>query len=88
MAGGQRHIDIARLADWLAVVEAFHHRQQTRVLLDVAGDGVEVAGALMRAQRRPGFVGGASGGDSGVDIGGGGIGGLRQGLAAGWVGDR
>ena len=50
MARHQRDVDIARFADGFAVIEALDHRQEARVFLDVAGDGVEVAGALVPAQ--------------------------------------
>ena len=51
MASDQRDIDIARFAKRLAVVQALDNRQQARMLLNVAGDGVEMARALMRAER-------------------------------------
>ena len=55
MARYQRHVDVARLADRLAVVEALDHRQQPLALLDVAGERVEMARARVAGQRRPGF---------------------------------
>ena len=45
VAGDQRDVDVARLADRLAVVQRLQHGEQARVLLDLAGNGVEIAGA-------------------------------------------
>ena len=87
VAGDQRHINIARFADGLAVVQAFDHCQQACVLLNVASDGVEVTRALMWTEGRPGLVGAASGRYGGVDVGGAGVGDLCQGFAARRVGD-
>ncbi len=53
MARGQRHVDIARFADRLAVIKAFDNRQQARIFLDQAGKGVEVFRTVMTVQCRP-----------------------------------
>ena len=47
VAGDQRHVDVAGLADRLAVVQRLQHREEALMLLDEAGDGVEMPGALM-----------------------------------------
>ena len=47
MADGERDIQVARFADGLAVIERFEDGEQAGVLLHGAGDGVEVAGALV-----------------------------------------
>ncbi len=43
VAGDERDVEVARLADGLAVVERLQHREQPAVLLDAARDGVQVA---------------------------------------------
>ncbi len=49
----ERHVDVARLADRLAVVHRFEHREQARVFLDPARDRVQVAGPRVGRQRLP-----------------------------------
>ena len=44
VTGEQRHVDIARFADRLAVVHGFEHRQQAVMFLNVAGDGIQITG--------------------------------------------
>ncbi len=44
VAGHERDVDVARLADRLAVVEGLQHRQEALTLLDMAGEPVEVPG--------------------------------------------
>ncbi len=56
------------------------------MLLDVAGDGVEVAGADVAGCFAPCLEGGTSGGDGGVDIGFVGVRNLRELLPVGGVG--
>ena len=68
VARQQRHVDIARLADRLAVVHRFEHGQQAVVLLDVAGDGVQVAGAHHARGLAPGLEGRARGGDACIHL--------------------
>jgi hypothetical protein len=64
----ERHVDVARLADRLAVVEGFQHGEETGMLLQEAGERVEVFRALMAGEPRP-FREGAGGGlDRGVHI--------------------
>ena len=43
MARHQRHVDVARLADRLAVVERLQHGKEPLALLDVARERVEMA---------------------------------------------
>jgi hypothetical protein len=54
VARHQRHVDVAGLADRLAVVERLEDGEQAAVLLHLAGERVEVAGAAVAAQRPPG----------------------------------
>jgi len=42
--GGERHVDIATLADGLAAVERFEHREFARAFLDEPGDPEQVLG--------------------------------------------
>ena len=66
----------------------FEHRQQAIVLLDVAGNRVEVAGAGVPAQLAPRGEGFAGGSDGGVHVLGIGVGVLRQRFASGGIGAR
>ena len=67
--GGQRDVDVARLADRLAVVERLQHRELAAALLDLAGDAVEVLRALAAGHRAPDLgLGAARGGDGTVDV--------------------
>jgi hypothetical protein len=52
----QGHVDIARLADRLAVVDRLQHRQLTRPLLHDPGDPVQVLGPLPTRHGRPDVV--------------------------------
>jgi len=47
------HVDVARLADRLAVVHRLEDREKPRVLLHAARDCVQVAGARVRRERFP-----------------------------------
>ena len=49
----QRNVDVARLADGLAIVHRLQHREETLALLDDAGNGIEMLGALMAGEFRP-----------------------------------
>ena len=66
--GDERDVEIARLADRLAVVEALEHRQQARVLLHGARERVEMARPGVARQRGPGGERLAGGGDRGVHV--------------------
>ena len=68
VARHQRHVDIARFADRLAVVERFDHGEQAGVALHHARQGVQVAGARMAADGEPVFLGGARGGNCCVNV--------------------
>src|SRR5579875_3133858 len=85
MAGDERDIDIAGLTNGLAVVQRFQHGEQARVLLDVAGNGVEVASAYMARRLPPCLESGTCCGYGGIDIRAVGGGDLRKGLAVGWI---
>ena len=78
VTGQQRHVDVARFADRLAVVHRLEHGQQAVVLLDVAGDGVQIAGADDAGRLAPAFEGGAGGSHGGIDFRLACLGGLRQ----------
>ncbi len=51
----QRHINIARFTDRLAVVHAFEHRQQTRMFLNIARNRVEITSASHARSFAPSF---------------------------------
>ena len=57
VAGYKRDVDVAAFADGFAVVESFQDGQAAGVLLDLAGQGVEVAGARVGSQGLPLRVG-------------------------------
>ena len=73
VARDEGNVDVAALADGLAVVDGLEDGEAARVLLDLAREGVEIAGALMAAQRLPRGQGFARGFDGGVYIGGVGV---------------
>ena len=66
----QGDIDVARLADRLAVVHGFQDRQETLAFLDQPGNGIEMLCPGMSRQLRPGPEGLARGFDCGIDIAG------------------
>src|SRR5690606_32281922 len=49
----ERDVEVAGLTDGLAVVQRFEHGEQTRVLLNVPSQGVEVLRAGVRTDRAP-----------------------------------
>jgi hypothetical protein len=69
MPDRQRNVGIARLADRLAVVEAFQNGKEPLALLQMAGDGVEITAALEARKLRPAGKGFRRSGDGGVDFG-------------------
>jgi hypothetical protein len=82
----QGHVDVAALADRLAVVEGFQHREEAGMLLQKAGQRVEVFRALMCPERRAHFgKARAAAFDGGVDILRRALGDLGQRLAGGGV---
>ena len=68
MPGHQRHVDIAALADGLAVVHGLEHGEKAFALLDVAGQRIEMFRAGMARKLRPGGKGLARRLHGGVDI--------------------
>ena len=77
--GRERDVDVARLADRLAVVERLEHGELAGALLDRARDAEEVLRALAPGQVAPdGLVGLARGRDGGVDVGRPGLGDLGE----------
>ena len=68
VGGGQRDVDVARLADRLAAVERLDDRQLAGALLDQARDPEQVLAALERRQRLPRPGGGARGLDGALDV--------------------
>ena len=68
MAGDERHVDVARFADRLAVVDRFQHREKALALLHVPGERVEIARALVAGKRRPFALRLARRGDGCVDV--------------------
>jgi len=53
MSCNQRDVDVARLADGLAIVHSLEHGEQARMFLEQAREGVEITGSAMPAQRLP-----------------------------------
>ena len=53
MSGGQRHVEIAGLADRLAVVERLQHRKQPGMALQHAGQCIEMTRAAVAAELCP-----------------------------------
>ena len=53
MAGDERDVNIARLADRLAVVHCFEDGEQARMFLDLTGDGVQITRPCMTRQLAP-----------------------------------
>ena len=64
----QRDVEIARLADGLAVVQGLHDREQAGALLDLAGEAVEVARAGVAADLLPTGQRGVGRGDRAVHV--------------------
>jgi len=83
MAGDERNVDVAALADRLAVVQRFQHGEQPAVALHQAGERVEIAGAAMTGERRPCRLRPGGGLHRGIDVGGIGLRDARQHLAGG-----
>mmetsp|Transcript_22535 Transcript_22535/g.36541 ORF Transcript_22535/g.36541 Transcript_22535/m.36541 type:complete len:378 (+) Transcript_22535:9097-10230(+) len=73
---GQRHVDIAGLADGFAIVQRFENREQATVFLQKACNGIKDARAGVAAGFGPFWLGGTGGFDGDVDIR---LGGLGQG---------
>jgi hypothetical protein len=59
VARHQRHVEVARLADRLAVVQRLDHREQARMALHHAGQRVQMACAAMAAECEPAGLRGA-----------------------------
>src|SRR5690606_41592572 len=83
---GERHVEVTRLADGLAVVEGLEHRELPRALLQAAGDAEEVLAAGPAGELLPDLVVSlARGSDGGVDRGLAGGPDTREDLAGGGV---
>ena len=70
VARDQRNVDVAALADGLAVVDGLQHGETARVLLHLARERIEITGALMSAERLPAGQGFARGFNGSIYIGG------------------
>jgi hypothetical protein len=68
MPGGERHVDVARLAHRLAVVDRLDDCEQAAMALDHPRERIEMPGALMARQARPLRLRLAGRGDGRVDI--------------------
>ena len=68
MAGDEGNVDVAGLADRLAVVDRLQNRQKTLALLHVAGERIEMLRAFEARERRPFGLSLASRRDRGVDV--------------------
>ena len=69
MARDEGNIDVAALADGLAVVHGFENGETAGMFLHLARESIEIAGALVAAERLPGGQRLARGGDGGVHVG-------------------
>jgi hypothetical protein len=85
VCGGERHVDVARLADRLAAVERLHDRQLAGALLDQARDAEQVLPALQPRQRRPARLGAVGGVDGAAEVAGPGERHLGHRLLGRWV---
>ena len=70
VAGDEGNVDVARLADRLAVVDRLQHREEALALLHVARQRVEMARPLVARERRPFRLRLARRSDRRVDVGG------------------
>ena len=68
MAGDERNVDVAQLADRLAVVDRFQDREKALPLLHVARERIEMLRPLEAGERRPFGLRLARRGDRGVDV--------------------
>ena len=64
----QWNVDIAALADGLAVVHRLEHRKAARVLLHLPGESIKIARPLVAVQRLPAGKGFACGGHRGFHV--------------------
>ena len=76
--GDQRDVDVARLANRLAVVHGLQHGKEAVALLYVAGDRVEIFRPLVARQLRPVLKRPRRSRDGAVDILGRAIGDARE----------
>ena len=83
VARHEGYVEIAGLADRLAVVHRLEHGEQAGVLLDVAGQGVQVTRPAVAAERPPPRLGGARRRHRGIDLDGTALGHARQRFAVG-----
>ena len=84
--GGRRDVDVARLADRLAVVEGLQDGELAAALCEQARDPVQILGALGARHPAPHLVvGAARGGDGAVDVGLARLGDVREDLFRGGV---
>ena len=68
MAGDERNVDVARLADRLAVVDRFQDREKALPLLHMARERIEMLRPLEAGKRRPFGLRLPRRGDGGVDV--------------------
>ena len=68
MARDKGDVGITAFTDGFAVVQRFQHRQEARVLLYMAGDGIKNLGAFIARFRGPLGLRRARGGNGGIDV--------------------
>ena len=85
VAGDEGDVDVAGFADGLSVVEGFEDGEKSRVLLDLAGDGVENFGSFGSRKTLPGGEGLFGGLDGLVDLLGSGLGDLGEYFSVGGI---
>src|SRR2546427_2904272 len=68
VAGDERDVEVAGLADRLAVVHALEHGEESGVALHLAGERVQVAGPHVPGEAGPAGEGGACRGHRSVHV--------------------
>ena len=86
VAGDQRNIDVAALANRLAVVHGLEHGETAGMLLHGSRQRVEIASSRVRSERLPFRQSCAGGSDGGVDVRSRSLGDCRELLAGGGIG--
>src|SRR5579871_3070797 len=81
MARDEWDVDVAALANWLAVIHRLKHREQAGMLLDQARESIKIASASMRSQSAPLRRSSSSGLHCGIDVSGAALSDAREFLA-------
>ncbi len=81
VARDEGNVDIAALADGLAVVHRLENSETAGMFLDLTGESIEVASAFVTGERLPRRQSFARGGDRSFDVGGVALGNFSEGFA-------